>query len=243
MKYKMSNFDVTLILHNPKKLDELAGVHICDNCCTELTPVESVNYLGIIIDQNLNWKLHIDNLANEVRKINYLFYRIKKFLSWKILKNLYFALYQSKLNYGLALWGGTFDLYLHKLKTSQNFIIRALFGKRGDYSVTKLYKKHEILPINLLYHYNLILHVLHYRSDYQPYIFNRNTRNATLPLLKIPSQTKTNCRNNITYMAPYLFNQYLKNSPSFLATIENDFSLTTQKKILKSYIMGMIPNL
>ncbi len=48
---------------------------------------EGVKFLGIIIDENLDWKLHINNLKKKIAKGNYLLWLYKNRLSINMKKN------------------------------------------------------------------------------------------------------------------------------------------------------------
>ena len=66
------------------------SVDICvkiDNC--KLQRVYSCKYLGVIIDEQLNWREHTDDVYGKQIKFTGLFYKIRDLMSWKILKMLY----------------------------------------------------------------------------------------------------------------------------------------------------------
>jgi len=44
----------------------------------KLSKHTSVKYLGLIIDQNLKWNIHIENLINKFRQLTYFFRTAKK---------------------------------------------------------------------------------------------------------------------------------------------------------------------
>ena len=56
-----------------------------------LESVESTSFLGICIDENLTWKKHINSVCNVLSKKIGLLYRIRHFVSRKILVMLYNA--------------------------------------------------------------------------------------------------------------------------------------------------------
>jgi len=49
-------------------------IHIGD---TELNQVESKRYLGIFIDSNLNWEIHINYIYRKLIKFTSIFYKIR----------------------------------------------------------------------------------------------------------------------------------------------------------------------
>ena len=66
-----------------------------------------MRYLGIRIDENLNWKVHIHDLASKLNRANAILAKIRHFVNSEILKFTYFAILHSHLNYVYIAWGLT----------------------------------------------------------------------------------------------------------------------------------------
>ncbi len=67
--------------------DKLINVKLSGNSvmrCGYGLQEESVKLLGVHIDENLDWKVHITSLQKKIGKGNYLLWRHKKNLIWKI---------------------------------------------------------------------------------------------------------------------------------------------------------------
>ena len=58
-----------------------------------------MRYLAIKIDENLNWKIHMEDLASKLNRANSVLSKIRHFVSSKILRTVYFAIFQSHINY------------------------------------------------------------------------------------------------------------------------------------------------
>ena len=67
--------------------------------------VESTSFLGICIDDNLTWKKHIISVCNVLSKKIGLLYRIRHFVSRKMLVMLYNAFILPHITNGLEVWG------------------------------------------------------------------------------------------------------------------------------------------
>ena len=61
-------------------------------------------YLGIKIDKNLNWKIHIHDLASKLNRTNAVLAKLGHFVNSEILKSTYFAVFHSHLNYVCLAW-------------------------------------------------------------------------------------------------------------------------------------------
>ena len=121
-------------------------------------------YLGVWIDEMLNWKCHISHLVKKNSSFIGIFYKKQSFLPFMCRKNLYYSLIYSNLIYGLELYGNTTISVLKPLHVSCNRVLRALQGKTKRSNVNNLYCKFNTLPIGLLFKYSLLLLV--YRCNF-----------------------------------------------------------------------------
>ena len=67
---------------------------------------EGVKLLSVIIDENLDWKLQINNIKKKIGKGNYLLWRYRRQLSAKMSKTIYESFVRCHLTYCLLIWGG-----------------------------------------------------------------------------------------------------------------------------------------
>ena len=75
---------------------------------------EFVRYLGIIIDNNLSWKHHIDHVAIKMSRTVGLICKLRHFLPRHTLLTIYRSLVAPYLTYGLMAWGQACKSYLEK---------------------------------------------------------------------------------------------------------------------------------
>lgn len=85
-------------------------------------------YLDLILDENLNRSNHISTLHNKIKSSTRFFYFLKNLCNSSLLRLLYFALVNFRLQYGIHCYGGTFSIYVDKLKISQNHIERLILN-------------------------------------------------------------------------------------------------------------------
>ena len=62
-------------------------------------PSKSVKYLGLKIDENLNWKDQTPDNVTKLNQANALLYKITNCVSFNTLKTIYFAIFDSHINY------------------------------------------------------------------------------------------------------------------------------------------------
>ena len=79
-----------------KKLEGNLKIKLCGK---RLYPTESVKWLGVKIDTNLTWQHHANDLSIKMSRVNALLFKIRKYVSLKILRSIYFAIFDSYLSY------------------------------------------------------------------------------------------------------------------------------------------------
>ena len=97
----MGKAELVIFKHQMKKLDTEIEIKLNRK---RLYRSQSVRYLGIKIDQNLNWKDHINDIAVKLNRANALLFKIKNFGNIVILKTIYFAIFDSHINYANLVW-------------------------------------------------------------------------------------------------------------------------------------------
>ena len=73
-------------------------------CGERLYPTESVKYLGVKIYKNLSWQYHINDLSIKLKRANALLFKMRKYISLKILRSIYFVIFDSYLSYYCLVW-------------------------------------------------------------------------------------------------------------------------------------------
>ena len=80
----------------------------------EIKREQSLKFLGVLIDENLTWKNHIELLENKISKNIGVLFKASKLLNMRCLKNIYFALIHSYISYANIAWGSSFKTGLKK---------------------------------------------------------------------------------------------------------------------------------
>ena len=106
----------------------------------KIKKTDHVRYLGIIIDENLDWNMHIEYLQQKLNSCIITIKRIKKFIPKNHYKKLYFSLFLSHLTYGISAWGSSSSNKLNKIFSIQKRCIRLLFGKDFNFDHAEYYQ-------------------------------------------------------------------------------------------------------
>jgi len=82
-----------------------------------LDEVNSTKFLGIHIDNHINWKTHIEQISHKLNVVCYMIRNITHTLNADTLRMVYFAYFQSILQYGVIFGGNsTYAQQIFKLK-------------------------------------------------------------------------------------------------------------------------------
>jgi hypothetical protein len=141
--------------------------------------ISSIKFLGIIVDDGLEWTDHISYISKKVSKGAYAINASKKYLSTDNLKSIYHSLVHSHLSYGILLWGSAFKYRLHRLIITKKKCIRNVAKAAYNAPTTELFKRLCILPVNELFVFEQCKLVHRFEHDGLPMalqsIFSRNS--------------------------------------------------------------------
>ena len=118
---------------------------------SKLFESSKIKYLGLILDNRLNWRAHITELSKKLSRAIGLIYKIRNFCSFSVLRSLYFSIFNSHLSYGLAVWGNANCSYINKIKDLQKRALKAIVFAHND----------NYININSIHHNLKILNVGH----------------------------------------------------------------------------------
>ena len=93
--------EMVIFKSNQKKFEGDLKIKLCGK---RLYPTESVKYLGVKIDATLSWQYHVNDLSIKLNRANALLFKMRKYISLKILKSIYFAIFDSYLSYCCLVW-------------------------------------------------------------------------------------------------------------------------------------------
>ena len=87
---------------------------------SKLFESQNIRYLGLILDNKLDWKAHITELSKKLSRAVGLLYKTKNLCSISALRSLYYSLFNSHLSYGLAVWGNASLPHINKLSKREH---------------------------------------------------------------------------------------------------------------------------
>ena len=157
-----------MVFHRKQKLIDEINVKTKG---TKIERVESFNFLGVMLDENLTWKSHIKIVGKKNLKVTSILYRLKNIFPDNVLFVLYNLLIASYINYGLLLWG----VHVHKLELLQRKVLRFMANSVYIAHTTPLLIKHGLLSVRDMYKLKLLKFYYKLAYDLLPPYFNYYT--------------------------------------------------------------------
>ena len=105
--------------------------------------VSHIQFLGVIVDNNLSWVYHIKEITSNMAKSTYQLARNKNFIDERCRKTFYHAYIHNKLEYGILLFGGAAAHQLRPLKSLQKRAVKLVVKN----SSTNVFKAACVLPL------------------------------------------------------------------------------------------------
>ena len=103
--------------------------------------VNKVKFLGVILDDLLSWKHHLDLVASKAAKAVGILYKLRPYLSQKSLIGLYYTFLYPYFTYCNEIWGNACKTYLNRLIMIQKRAIRLICYKSKYAPTNKIFKE------------------------------------------------------------------------------------------------------
>ena len=131
--------------------------------------VPSVKFLGVHIDQHLDWNTHCQYLLTKLAMGNYSLSMTKNMLPYFSKKIVYQTNVESHLSYGISAWGPMANgSILRKLIVKQNTAIRAISNIKRRVRILPYYKKGKLLKLEDMIEKSLLNLSYRYINDTLP---------------------------------------------------------------------------
>ena len=161
-----------------KKINVSTSIKICNH---EISRVDHSKFLGIVIDDKLNWSYHINSIKNKIAKGIGVICKAKRFLSKKTLLTLYYSFIYPYLHYGISARGNTYKSYIDPLIKIQKRAIRIISSARHDAHSEPLFCELNLLPLCKIYIMNVQMFMFKYYHGLLPKVFeNMFTSNTSV---------------------------------------------------------------
>ena len=206
--------------------------------------VDATKFLGVVIDDKLSWKKHIDIVKSKVSKSMFLLNRVKFVLSYDALLLLYNSIVLPHLTYCCEIWGNTYETRLKGLFLLQKKIMRIIHGVSYREHTNALFHMSRVLKLGDLVKLNLaIIMYRAYNSSLPPNlqkIFTKKTFNDNMMTTRQVNKFKQpKCRTTMRNMSISVRGVKFWNSLDEKLTVEcrslSTFKVRLKKLMIEKY--------
>ena len=159
--------EMIIVKSKQKKLEGDLKIKLCGK---RLYPTESVKYLGVKIDANLTWQHHVNDLSTKLNRANALLFKMRKYVSLKIVRSIYFAIFDSYLSYCYLVWAQNFST-IQRIIILQKKAVRIINFQPRNFHTSPLFKQNSILKFQDKICLENILFVSRSLNNLSPSIF------------------------------------------------------------------------
>ena len=190
--------------------------------------VGNIKFLGVVLDEHINWNLHVKYLSNRMIAGNYSLSMVKNILPSQSKRLLYYSNVQSHLMYAISAWGPMLTLRdKNILQKLQNKSLKLICNIKNRTQIEPFYKQNNILKFNDLVKWSLLKISYKYVNSSLPIrlanmfdLTNHTymTRNRNNPI--VPQHTTSLYNSSFLGQAPSLWlniSRSLKNKTSINA--------------------------
>ena len=221
------NIDKTRLLlfhskHNKNQYDiniKLNGVR--------LEPSRSVKYLGVYLDDNLSWDIHIKELSKKLSRANGIMSKLRHYVPKSTILQIYYSLFFSHLSYGISVWSLTSKKNIDLVSILQKKCIRLMNSASYNDHTNPLFLENRLLKLNDIIVLNQLLLANLFNNKVLPddlkFLFSRavcihdhNTRISDTNFF-VPSINSTNYGElSLKYKIPYVWNKFSRLCPGIV---------------------------
>ena len=215
--------------HQTKNLDHSIQMKIQN---TELQLVDHYKYLGVTLDKNLNYKLHIDNLLKTLKYKIYILAKLRPYLTTQSSLNIYKTTIMPYIDYGDIFYQAAFKGSLAKIQDRQTKALKICFKLHGNQDENDLHARANLAILEKRRNSH-ILNFMYKRKENPVYLDQKNlqTRAYQAPKFIVPNFNIIQFKNSILYKGSSMWNELhneTKNVPTYLAFKEKTKILSKQ---------------
>lgn len=217
-----------LIVHNHNCL------HAKDSqncCCPAVEVVSKQRYLGLIFDDRLKWTDHINHICDKLRAILAKIKIVKQKIPYLTLLQLYKALGETTIHYGLSSYGRTCKSHLDPIYALQLRILKSIvppkIKNKYKNNYHELFYHCKVIPVHYHVQYSLLIENF-FNTTYQKKIHRqKQTRSALNNKLEVPHYNNLYGKQMLQYQIPTLINHLPLNIKSEITknNIKNKLTL------------------
>ena len=145
-----------MIFHNYQRVianEDIPDLKINDK---HIKRVSCFNFLGLTINEFMNWSTHSSKIANKISRTLGIMNRLKRYLPFSAMKLMYDSLILSHLQFGITCWGFEWN----RIFKLQKRALRIMTNSKYNAYTEPLFKELEMLKVSDIFDIHLCLNIL-----------------------------------------------------------------------------------
>ena len=228
-----------MIFHNYQRVianEDIPDLKINDK---HIERVSCFNFLGLTINEFMNWSTHSAKIANKISRTLGIMNRLKRYLPFSAMKLMYDSLILSHLQFGITCWGFEWN----RIFKLQKRALRIMTNSKYNAHTEPLFKELEMLKVSDIFDVQCMKFWYKFVNKSLPKYFGTIfTFNNELYQIETRGQnqlhlfpTRTiSARNVLRHRIPELLQKY----PRAITQRAKTHSIESFVTLLKAYIFG-----
>ena len=218
-----------MLFSNVLKPVDIADVHMNN---IKIDYVESIRFLGVLIDDKLKFNVHINEIARKISKNIGILYKLRQYVPNSTLLAVYRSIIECYLSYCNLAFGNAANTHISSLVIAQKRAVRIVASQPPFAHTNPIFSYLNILKLSDIYLYNLGIYmkknVDNFTSNYYNNLHNTRSGNHYAPSFQRLALTQ---RQSIMYQAPV-------NWQNIPLSIRNSRSLDSFKRTYKTFLLS-----
>ena len=208
---------------------------------TEIKRDSTIKFLGVLLDENISWKPHINLIKDKISRNIGVMYKARAYLNKRCMKQIYFSFIHSYISYANIAWGSTHKSKLIPIYRKQKHACRLIhFATKETHSRPLMQDLNalNIFQINILQSLLFMFKVKYklareiFQSQFVLNNMHKYTTRASEYNYQKPFKPTKLGQFSISFRGPQLWNQ-LNNDESFNIT-----SLPNYRNYIKKLLLS-----
>ena len=206
----------------------------------ELERVCYTKFLGVYVDECINWNYQINFVTSKISRICGILYRVRNNLTPEALISIYYTLCYPHFIYCVSVWACTWHSFLKKLTVAQNKVFWCMFFMTRFESTQGVLSMYRFLSFTNIQKYFVLLSIYKSVTQYQgtqPFRIvttSHSTRGNNVNVI-CPQFRTAAFQNSLLCSGPQLWNSL----PMEIKGLVNNGNLSLFKRSIKSYLLNL----
>lgn len=205
----------------------------------EIEEVEHLKYLGLNIDNSLNWNIHIKEIKKSVTATSFAIRRIKSIVPEKILWQMYNAYILPKFQYLNPIWNTAAAFRMKELQIVQNRVIKSIRNLPHLHSSNLLYTPDSTLSLPQINGFNTLMYIFKIKNNFIKHNIELKKKNQ---MHNYPTRTNEDYYIRISRTNKGLHSiiaNGLREFNKIPTALKQEKRISCFKKLLTSYIQNL----